>query len=194
MLKTRRGWFIGMLASTVWVFPVLALAVLALALLPFVASAPDAAAQTPSPDTTTAPALLIKGAVKQELHLTLADLKAIPRTKVTAKGHDATTHEYEGVTLATLLAKAGAPQAGDLRGKNMSLCVVAEASDGYRAAFSLAELDPDFAAESVLVADTVNGKALGPDQGPLRLIVPGDRRQGRWVRLLKIISVVNAGG
>jgi DMSO/TMAO reductase YedYZ molybdopterin-dependent catalytic subunit len=75
----------------------------------------------------------------------------------------------------------------------MSLCVVAEASDGYRTAFSLAELDPDFAAESVLVADTVDGKALGPDQGPLRLIVPGDKRQGRWVRLLKIISVVNAG-
>ena len=189
MLKTRRGWFIGMLASTVWAFPILALAVSA-----FLASSPDAAAQTPSPDTTTAPALLIKGAVKQELHLTLADLKAMPRTKVTAKGHDATTHEYEGVTLTTLLAKAGAPQAGDLRGKNMSLCVIAEASDGYRAAFSLAELDPDFAAESVLVADTADGKGLGPDQGPLRLIVPADKRQGRWVRLLKIISVVNTGG
>jgi hypothetical protein len=118
MLKTRRGLFIGALTSAVWIVPVLALAV-----LPFVASAPNAAAQTPSPDTSTAPALLIKGAVKQELHLTLADLKAMPRTKVTAKGHDATTHEYEGVTLTILLAKAGAPQSGDLRGKSMSLCV-----------------------------------------------------------------------
>jgi DMSO/TMAO reductase YedYZ molybdopterin-dependent catalytic subunit len=188
MLKTRRRLFIGALTSAAWVFPVLALAV-----LPFVVSAPKAAAQTPSPDTTTAPALLIKGAVKQELHLTLADLKSMPRTKMTAKGHDATTHEYEGVTLTSLLAKAGAPQAGDLRGKNMSLCVVAEGSDGYRAAFSLAELDPDFAAESVLVADTSDGKALGPDQGPLRLVVATDKRQGRWVRLLKIISVVTAG-
>jgi hypothetical protein len=75
----------------------------------------------------------------------------------------------------------------------MSLCVVAEGSDGYRAAFSLAELDLDFANESALVADTADGKDLGPDQGPLRMIVPGDKRQGRWVRLLKSLSIVNAG-
>jgi len=39
--------------------------------------------------------------------------------------------------------------------------------------------------------DTVNGKALGAEQGPLRLVVPGDKRQGRWVRMLKAITVVN---
>ena len=151
-----------------------------------------AAAQAPSPGA--APILLVKGAVKQELRLTLADLKTMPRTKVTAKGHDGTTHEYEGVTLGALLAKAGAPQAGDLRGKSMSLCVVAEGSDGYRAAFSLAELDADFANESVLVSDIVDGKDLAADQGPLRLVVPGDKRQGRWVRQLKSLVIVNAGG
>jgi hypothetical protein len=95
--------------------------------------------------------------------------------------------------LSSLLAKAGVPQASDLRGKSMSLCVVAEGSDGYRAAFSLAELDVDFAAESVLVADSTDGKALGPDQGRLRLVVPADKRQGRWVRQLKSLSVINAG-
>jgi DMSO/TMAO reductase YedYZ molybdopterin-dependent catalytic subunit len=185
MLKTRHSLFIASVALAVRSLPVLALAVL------LVPSSPSTAAQTPSPDTTTAPALSVKGSVKQELHLTLADLKAIPRTKVTAKGHDGATHEYEGVTLTSLLAKAGAPQSGDLRGKSMSLCVLAEAGDGYRAAFSLAELDTDFAAESVLVADTADGKPLGADQGPLRLVVPGDKRQGRWVRLLKTISVLS---
>jgi DMSO/TMAO reductase YedYZ molybdopterin-dependent catalytic subunit len=154
--------------------------------------AASTAAQAPSPDPGAAPILLVKGAVKQELRLTLADLKTMPRTKVTAKGHDSTTHEYEGVTLAALLAKAGAPQAGDLRGKSMNLCVAAEGSDGYRAAFSLAELDADFANESVLVADTVDGKDLAADQGPLRLVVPGDKRQGRWVRQLKSLAIVNA--
>jgi DMSO/TMAO reductase YedYZ molybdopterin-dependent catalytic subunit len=158
------------------------------------ASAAGAAslAQTPA-SSSDAAALIVKGAVKQELHLTLADLKSMPRMKVSAKGHDGTTHEYEGVALASLLAKAGVPQAGDLRGKSMSLCVVAEGSDAYRAAFSLAELDADFAAETVLVADTADGNAIGPDQGPVRLVVPGDKRQGRWVRLLRSISVVNAG-
>ena len=85
------------------------------------------------------------------------------------------------------------PQAGGLRGKNMTLCVVAEARDGYRAVFSLAELDPDFANEAVIVADASDGKELGAEQGPLRLVVPGDKRQGRWVRMLKSIVVAKAG-
>jgi DMSO/TMAO reductase YedYZ molybdopterin-dependent catalytic subunit len=174
-------------------FAILTPTVLAHAVSAFVALPLSTITQTASPDAAAAPALLVKGAVKQDLRLTLNDLKNMPRTKVAAKGHDGSTHEYEGVTLASLLTKAGAPQAGDLRGRSMSLCVVAEGSDGYRAAFSLAELDPDFANESVLVADTADGKGLGPDQGPLRLVVPGDKRQGRWVRLLKSLSIINAG-
>jgi DMSO/TMAO reductase YedYZ molybdopterin-dependent catalytic subunit len=175
MDKSRRSWLIGIIALAATATGIVSLA------------------QTPAPATDATAALVVKGAVKLELHLTLADLKAMPRMKVTAKGHDGTTHEYDGVALSSLLAKAGVPQAGDLRGKRMALCVVAEGSDAYRAVFSLAELDADFAAESVLVADTVDGKDLGADQGPLRLVVPGDKRQGRWVRLLKAISVVNAG-
>jgi DMSO/TMAO reductase YedYZ molybdopterin-dependent catalytic subunit len=193
MLKTRRGLFVRVWEHGVLAFAILTPTVLAHAVSAFVALPLSTITQTASPDAAAAPALLVKGAVKQELRLTLNDLKNMPRTKVAAKGHDGSTHEYEGVTLASLLAKAGAPQAGDLRGRSMSLCVVAEGSDGYRAAFSLAELDPDFANESVLVADTADGKDLGPDQGPLRLVVPGDKRQGRWVRLLKSLSIVNAG-
>jgi DMSO/TMAO reductase YedYZ molybdopterin-dependent catalytic subunit len=174
-MPTRRNWMLGIVALIGALTGVAALA------------------QAPTTPTDAAPALMVKGAVKQELHLSLADLKSMPRMKISAKGHDGATHDYEGVALSALLAKAGAPQAGDLRGKSMSLCVVAEGSDAYRAAFSLAELDADFAAESVLVADTADGKDLSPDQGPLRLVVPGDKRQGRWVRLLKIISIVNAG-
>jgi len=138
-------------------------------------------------------ALMVKGAVKQELRLSAADLKAMARTKVTAKDHDGVAREYEGVALQTLLSKAGAPQSGELRGKNMTLVVVAEASDGYRAVFSLAELDADFAGLQVIVADSEDGKLLDAEDGPLRLVVPGDKRQGRWVRMLKTISVVKAG-
>jgi DMSO/TMAO reductase YedYZ molybdopterin-dependent catalytic subunit len=116
----------------------------------------------------------------------------MPRMKVSAKAHDGTTHEYDGVTLQSLLAKAGVPQTGDLKGKNMALFVVAEAADNYRAVFSVAELDADFASESVLVADAVDGKPLRADEGPLRLVVPNDKRQGRWVRLLKTIVIAIA--
>jgi DMSO/TMAO reductase YedYZ molybdopterin-dependent catalytic subunit len=165
-----------------------------LALLLALLSASVLAAQSSAPAAATASgtALVIKGAVKQEVSLALADLKALPRTKLSAKGHDGAMHEYEGVPLQALLAKAGVPAAGDLRGKSMALFVVAQGGDGYSAVFSLAELDADFAAESVLVADTADGKELGADQGPLRLVVPGDKRQGRWVRMFKTIVVANA--
>ena len=136
--------------------------------------------------------LTVKGEVKQELRLTAADLKAMPRVKITAKDHDGVAREHEGVALQTLLAKAGVPQGADLRGKNMTLVVVAEATDGYRAAFSLAELDADFAGAQVLVEDLQDGKPLDAEHGPLRLVVPGDKHQGRWVRLLKNISVQKA--
>jgi DMSO/TMAO reductase YedYZ molybdopterin-dependent catalytic subunit len=160
--------------------------------LVWIALAISAPAQAPATSADAA-TLTVKGVVKQELRLTQAELKAMPRTKVTAKGHDGATHEYEGVALGTLLAKAGVPQGGDLRGKSMTLYLVAEAGDGYRAVFSLAELDADFANEAVIVADTSDGKELGPEQGPLRLVVPGDKRQARWVRMLKGVVVVKAG-
>jgi len=142
--------------------------------------------------TSSETVLVVKGASKQELHLTATDLKAMTRVKLSAKDHDGVAREYEGVALQALLAKAGAPLGGDLRGKNMALVVVAEAGDGYRAVFSLAELDADFANAQVIVADTEDAKPLDAQHGPLRLVVPGDKRQGRWVRMLKSISLQKA--
>jgi len=146
-----------------------------------------AAASTPAASA----GLLVTGAVAQDLKLSLDDLKKLPRKSVSTKGHDDQMHQYDGVTLGAVLAKAGVPQGSALRGKSMALTVVAEGSDGYRAVFSLAELDEDFAGETVLIVDSTDGQPLGADQGPLRLIVPGDKRQGRWVRMLKSITLVN---
>jgi hypothetical protein len=147
------------------------------------------------PAGTTAPAastgLVGTGAVSQDLKLSPDDLKKLPRKSVSTKGHDDQMHQYDGVPLSAVLAKAGVPQGSALRGKSMALTVVAEGSDGYRAVFSLAELDEDFAGETVLIVDSTDGQPLGADQGPLRLIVPGDKRQARWVRMLKSITVVN---
>ena len=145
-----------------------------------------------APTTTTS--LLVTGAVAQDLKLSLDDLRKLPRKSVSTKGHDDQMHQYDGVPIGAVLAKAGVPQGSALRGKSMSLAVVAEGADGYRAVFSLTELDDDFAAETVLVVDSTDGQPLSPDQGPLRLIVPGDKRQGRWVRMLKSITVVNLAG
>lgn len=159
---------------------------LAIAFVVLLCAVSVAAAQTSAPDLT------IGGAIPKELQLTLADLKQLPRTSVTAKDHGGATHTYEGVALQALLAKAGVPQGGDIRGKKMTLYVLVEAGDGYRAVFSLAELDADFSGTQVLVADTADGKPLAEKEGPLRLVVPGDKRPARWVRMLKIITVGTA--
>ena len=68
--------------------------------------------------------------------------------------------------------------------------LVASASDGYQVVFSLAELDPGFTSNDIIVADTLDGKALFAYQGPLRIIAPKDSRAARSVRMLQRLDVV----
>jgi DMSO/TMAO reductase YedYZ molybdopterin-dependent catalytic subunit len=138
--------------------------------------------------------LKIGGNVSTPLELTAADLKNMPRKTLTVTNpHEKKSETYEGVLLQTLLARAGAPQGHDMRGPAMATYLLAEASDGYRVVFSLAELDADFTDAQVLVADTLDGAPLSGNLGPLRLVVPQDKRPARWVRMLKSLTVVQLG-
>jgi hypothetical protein len=96
---------------------------------------------------------------------------------------------YAGVALRDVLAKAGVPMGEALRGKALARVVIATATDGYQVAFAIAELDPGFNDDLVLIADTRNGKPLLADSGPLQIIVPQDRRAARWVRQLTRLEV-----
>jgi DMSO/TMAO reductase YedYZ molybdopterin-dependent catalytic subunit len=144
----------------------------------------------------TAPAaaeLRISGAVTTPLFLTVADLKNMPRRKLSVVNpHDKKTEDYEGVLLEELLRKAGVPQGENLRGASMATYVLAEAADGYRVVFSLAELDSGILDSDVIVADTMDGAPLGANQGPFRLVAPHEKRPARWVRMLKSITVARA--
>jgi DMSO/TMAO reductase YedYZ molybdopterin-dependent catalytic subunit len=146
-------------------------------------------AQTPA-----APAeLRITGAISNPLVLTVADLKKMPRKKLSVVNpHDKKTENYEGVLLEDLLHKAGAAQGENLRGPTMATYVLAEAADGYRVLFSLAELDPGILDSDVMVADTMDGAPLGEKVGPFRLVAPHEKRPARWVRMLKSITIVHA--
>ena len=161
------------------------------ALLIFSLSSTAAIAQT-SPGPAQ---LKIGGAVTNPLTLTAADLKAMPRTTVRAvNSHEKKTETYEGVLLEELLRKAGAPHGEQLRGPLMTSYVVAEAEDGYRVVFALAELDSGFVDSQVLIADTMDGGPIGPKLGPFRLVAPHEKRPARWVRMLKSITVVSPQG
>ena len=141
--------------------------------------------------TATAPAeLRIGGAVSTPLVLTVADLQKMPRKKLTVVNpHDKKTENYEGVLLEELLRKAGLPQGENLRGPALASYVLAEAADGYRVVFSLAELDSGILDSEVMVADTMDGAPLGDKLGPFRLVAPHEKRPARWVRMLKSITV-----
>jgi DMSO/TMAO reductase YedYZ molybdopterin-dependent catalytic subunit len=144
-------------------------------------------AQTPPSPAT----LRINGAVSTPLTLTIAALKSFPRTTLhVTNAHEKKEETYEGVLLEILLQKAGAPHGDGLRGQLMASYVVAEADDGYRVVFALAELDSGFLDSEVLVADTLDGAPLGAKLGPFRLVAPREKRPARWVRMLKTITVV----
>jgi DMSO/TMAO reductase YedYZ molybdopterin-dependent catalytic subunit len=146
-------------------------------------------AQTPAPSTQ----LTVAGDVTTPLTLTIADLKKMPRNTVAVMNpHEKKMETYEGVLLEDLLHRAGAMQGDQLRGLALSMYVVAEAADGYRVVFSLAELDSEFSESDVLVADTRDEAPLDATVGPLRLVAPHDKRPARWVRMLKSIKVVRS--
>jgi DMSO/TMAO reductase YedYZ molybdopterin-dependent catalytic subunit len=112
---------------------------------------------------------------------------------VTVQGSDhGVNGTWSGVPLSAILSAAGVPLGEALRGKEMALYVRISAADGYRVVYALAELDPQFRAEPVILADRHDGEALGAKEGPLRIIAPTDRRPARWIRQVTRIDVLRA--
>ena len=151
-------------------------------------------AQTPASPAAPAQsaavrALAVGGDVAKPLSLTPDELKAMPRTRVEVK-EEGRTIGYEGVLVGELLKRAGAPLGGELRGDAVASYVVVSAQDGYRAVFSIAELDPGFTSNDIIVADTVDGKPLFAYQGPFRIVAPRDSRGARSIRMLERIELV----
>ncbi len=153
-------------------------------------AATHAVAQSSVPAPAAAPAnLVIGGDVTQTLTLQPAELKSMPRTTVTVS-EEGREIKYEGVLVGELLKRAGAPVGRDLSGKAVATYVRASAKDGYQVVFSLAELDPGFTSNDIIVADTIDGKPLFDYQGPLRIVAPHDKRGARSIRMLQRIEVV----
>lgn len=137
-----------------------------------------------------APAAMPQGAV--EVKLDEALLAKLPQVKAEGSAHGRKLN-CEGVALVELLRASGAMPAEPLRGVQLSRIAQVRARDGYRAAFSLAELDPSLGNRPVVLTRRCNGADLPPGDGPWRLIVPGESRPARWVRQVESIRVGDAG-
>jgi DMSO/TMAO reductase YedYZ molybdopterin-dependent catalytic subunit len=134
--------------------------------------------------------LTVFGDIPAKLILTAEDLSKMPRVTVSIPDQDGTKVEYEGVSLREILKRAGTPTDKARRGDALASYVLATASDGYKVAFTLAEVAPEFANESVVVADKRDGKPLFGYQGPFRLVCPNDKAGARSVRMLATIEFV----
>ncbi|WP_332367659.1 hypothetical protein [Spirosoma telluris] len=64
-----------------------------------------------------------------------------------------------------------------------------KANDGYEVIFALAEIDPEFATRTIILADVVDGAPLPLGVGPYRVVVPGEKKPARWIREVKSIEV-----
>ena len=147
-------------------------------------SAPPASAQTGT-------ALTLVGLDGHSRSISAADLAHLTRHDTTVSAHEV-TGRYSGVALTDVLALVNAPLADSLRGRALGTYVLAEAADGYRVLFSIAELDSRFTDRVALLADRKDGQPLPASEGPYRLIVPGEKRPARWARQVVRISLGRA--
>jgi DMSO/TMAO reductase YedYZ molybdopterin-dependent catalytic subunit len=150
-----------------------------------------AAAQSGSAGAgSNAIAVAVEGAVQNPLHLTTQDIEGMPAEHVNASyvtGHGQEKGDYEGVLLWTLLDRAQLTQEPRRR-DHLRETVTVTGRDGYAVIFSIGELDPDFEGKSVILAYQRNDQPLPTAEG-LRLVVPGDKHGGRYVRDVVRIEV-----
>ena len=124
--------------------------------------------------------------------LSPAELAALPQQEIVVVERDSTRAIFRGPALRTLVGMVGAPEGHELRGPNLLIGLLAEASDGYRVAYMLAELDPELGGRSAILALTRDGKPLVGDEGPFRIIQGGEAaHRARWIRQVIRLRLVN---
>jgi hypothetical protein len=123
--------------------------------------------------------------------LAAADLAALTHQDVTAFDfHEKKDHVYSGIPVRDLLARAGVDLGEKLRGKALRQIVIVHCSDHYDIVFALAEFDDAFNNRTILLVDRQDGQPLPDGQGPVRIVVPGDKRPARWARMVASLEVV----
>ena len=136
----------------------------------------------------SASSVALAGLDGQQATLTLPELDALPRVKISATEHG-TQHVFEGALLGDVLAKVGAPAGKAIRGAELADIVIVEARDGYKVALALAGTDASMRTDRVILADRMDGASLDAEKGPFQLVVEGDLRPARAVRMVSAIRL-----
>ena len=131
----------------------------------------------------------VTGLAPHPLSLTVESIAAMPHVTLTTKDRSGKELTYSGVSVRAILDQAGVPSTTQMRNGAVALALVVEATDGYRAVFSLTEIDAQSPDRPVLLADQRDGKPLNAQEGPFRLIAPQDQRPTRWVRQVTALRI-----
>ena len=130
--------------------------------------------------------ILIDGQVSAPRSWSAADLKAQAPVTVEASylAHAEEHARFTGVSLWTLISMA---KPIDAEGKNAKLrhTLIVTGSDGYAVAVAFGEFDPEFEGKQVLLAYERDGKPVES----LQLVMPGDKRGGRYIHDIVHIEV-----
>jgi DMSO/TMAO reductase YedYZ molybdopterin-dependent catalytic subunit len=148
--------------------------------------------EEPASEVASAVLVSIGGEVPHPYTLTADEFARLPRLSVRARDHDGNEAEFEGVAVFEILTRAGLKLGQDLRGPALAMYLLVEATDGYRAVFALPEIDPACTDRTILLADRRDGKPLTAKEGPLRIVVPGEKRHSRWVRQVLTLKIGRA--
>ncbi len=143
-------------------------------------------------DKPATSALVVIDETGHEHQLEAEQLAELPRHQVTVDDRDGVSHTWEGPLVGDVLAECGVALGADLRGARLMLYLVAEGADGYRVLFALAEVDPTGSESPTLLADRRDGAALSARDGPYRIVLPKDKRRGRWVRNVERLVIAKA--
>jgi hypothetical protein len=153
-------------------------------------SMPASKTQTGTP--LSAYSLSVEKGDGKRIVLSLADIAKIKRLTIKANDHgkEAT---FEGYPLFEVLKLAGIEFGEKLRGKRLASFLLVEAADKYQVVFALPEIDPAFTDKIIILADKRDGQPLSKAEGDLRLVVPDEKRGGRWVRQVIGFKILRAG-
>jgi DMSO/TMAO reductase YedYZ molybdopterin-dependent catalytic subunit len=135
----------------------------------------------------------LRGDLPKPRRFDASELRQLPRAEVRTPDPRDPGKEivYSGTPLVEVLKAGGLTLGSGMAAirDTVAMTVLVEASDGYRAAFSLAELDPELTDRIILLADTKDGQPFSPHEGPFRIVVPGEKRPARWVRQVNAVTV-----
>lgn len=133
--------------------------------------------------------ITISGEIDHPVVITKAEWPKLPRQKVRAKDHGGDEYDFRGVPVFEILKLAGVTFGENVRGKVFaSSYLVVEAADGFKTLFAFPELDTSFNTNTVILADQRDNQPLPNSDGPLRMIVPHEKRHARWIR--QVVSLI----